>query len=148
VVLIRLVLCIRVPEYGHFGSLVSIILRILPIQWQNSLPCGRAGAMHRRRSRRHHVAEQSVSEVATLVGGTTNLPDSLDCPKKTVVPFLLMHLYLSLRPYQCFRNIQPGEMWGNLYDIEWVCYQRCNRSCGCCRKAVHKRSAHAGTRRN
>lgn len=73
----RLVLCIRVLGYDHLGSLVSITLRTLPIQWQNSLPCGRAGAMHRRRSRIHHVAEQIVNEVVTVISSATNLPNSL-----------------------------------------------------------------------
>ena len=104
-VLIRSALCIGVLKYDHLGSLVLIILRTLPIQWQNSLPYERAGAMRRRRNRIHHVAEQIVNEVATLVSDTTNLPNSLDRLEKAMVPFLLTHLYLSLRPYQCSRTV-------------------------------------------
>ena len=104
-ILIVLALCIGVLKYDHLGSPVLIILRTLPIQWQNSLPYGRAGAMRRRRNRRHHVAEQIVNEVATLVSDTTNLPNSLDRLEKAMVLFLLTHLYLSLRPYQCLRTV-------------------------------------------
>ena len=56
---------------------------------------------HRRRNRRHRVAEEVVNKVATIEGDPTNLPNSPDCPEKTMVPFLLAHLDFSLGPYQC-----------------------------------------------
>jgi len=79
--------------------LVLIILRTLPIQWQNLLPYARAGAKHRRRNRRHRVAEQMVNEVATFESSTTNLPNGPNRLQKPVVPFLLPHLNFSLGTY-------------------------------------------------
>ena len=45
-----------------------------------------------------HVAEQMVNEVPALENSVTNLPNSPDGPKQTVVPFLLAHLNFSLGP--------------------------------------------------
>jgi hypothetical protein len=89
----------RVFKYGRLGLLILIILRILPTRWRSLLPYGRAGVKHRRKNRGHHVAKRVVSGVTTVESSTTNLPNSPNRPKKTVIPFLLVNLYFCLDPY-------------------------------------------------
>lgn len=108
-VLIRLVLYVRVLMYDRLGSLVLTILHILPIQLQNLLPYGRAGEKHHRRNRRYHCAEHIVKKVVILTNCTTNLPNSLECPKKALVPFLLANLYLRLEISSVFGRMELGE---------------------------------------
>jgi hypothetical protein len=50
-----------------------------------------------------------VNEAATLESSTTNLPNSPNRPKKTMVPLLLAYLYFSLAPYQRLSRTQQGE---------------------------------------
>lgn len=119
--LIRLVVYIRVLKYDRLGSLVLATPHILPTQSQNSPPCGRVGEKRRRRNRRYHFAERIVKEVATLANSITNLPDSLERPKKALVPFLLTHLYLGLEISSVFGRHGTRRIWKNLYDVKWMC---------------------------